>query len=390
VPRSTASVFAAAWLVAAPFASASGACPFCPPQTQTLNEKLAQSDATGLAQWVSAVKPRGDNPGRTTLEFLQLARDTRRQFRRGERVELPRYRAGRPGDLFLLFGKQNDGTLQWELPLEITETAYQYVAQSPSREVQATTRLRYYLRFLEYSDEFIANDAFAEFSKASYAEVQKLAALFPRERLRTWLFQGQVRPIRRGLYGLMLGLCGQDQDRKRMRELITAESKEYRLGIDGVIGGYLLLAGSAGLDVIDAHQLRNREAAFSETFAAMQALRFMWTYGDDRISKDRLRKSLRILLDRPKLAEIVITDLARWQDWAIQPRLMAMFTDKRFQDKFTRRAIAAFMLVSVAADGDGQSPAEHVARGRMYLAQIQQTAPDVLRSAKRLVALQKP
>ncbi|MEO1993762.1 MAG: hypothetical protein ABGZ17_00625, partial [Planctomycetaceae bacterium] len=331
----------------------------------------------------------GDNPGRTTLEFLQLARDSRRRFKRGSRIEVPKYRPGQPGELFLLFGKGND-TLQWETPEEITETSYQYVAQSPSREVQATKRLRYYLRFLEYSDAFIANDAFAEFSKAPYAEVKKLASDLPRNRLRSWLFDGQVRPIRRGLYGLMLGLCGQEQDRQKMRAMIISESTEYRLGIDGVMGGYLLLAGAAGLDVIDTHQLRNREAAFSETFAAMQALRFMWSYGNQRISKDRLRQSLRILLDRPKLAEIVITDLARWQDWSIQTQLMTMFTDQRFQDKFTRRAIAAFLLVSVESDSDAKPPMAHVQRGRKYLTQIQATAPDVLRAAKRLVALQQP
>ncbi|MEO1996777.1 MAG: hypothetical protein ABGZ17_16045, partial [Planctomycetaceae bacterium] len=93
--------------------STSAACPFCPPQTQTLNEKLAQSDVTGLALWVSAVESQGDNPGRTTLEFLQLARDSRRRFKRGSRIEVPKYRPGQPGELFLLFGKGND-TLQWE------------------------------------------------------------------------------------------------------------------------------------------------------------------------------------------------------------------------------------------------------------------------------------
>ena len=103
---------------------AMAACPFCPPQTQTLNEKLTQSAVTGLAQWISAEKSQGDNPGRTTFEFLQLARDSRRRFQRGSRIDIPKHRPGQPGDLFLLFGKGEE-SLQWEPPEEITETAYQ-------------------------------------------------------------------------------------------------------------------------------------------------------------------------------------------------------------------------------------------------------------------------
>ncbi len=33
---------------------------------------------------------------------------------------------------------------------------------------------------------------------------------------------------------------------------------------------------------------------------------------------------MRMLLDRPELADLVIADLARWEDWSVQDKLMAM------------------------------------------------------------------
>ncbi|GIS58489.1 MAG: hypothetical protein CM1200mP2_07140 [Planctomycetaceae bacterium] len=102
------------------------------------------------------------------------------------------------------------------------------------------------------------------------------------------------------------------------------------------MSGYLLLVGEKGLPLIEQLKLKNqflvdangkvltdkkgrkKLVPFSETYAAMQALRFMWSYADGRIAKPRLGQSMRILLDRPKLADLVIADLARWKDWSIR------------------------------------------------------------------------
>ena len=51
----------------------------------------------------------------------------------------------------------------------------------------------------------------------------------------------------------------------------------------------------------------------------------MWTYEPDIIPKGRLKESLRLLLDRPELADLVIADLSRWKDWKIMDRLMTIY-----------------------------------------------------------------
>src|SRR5690606_1580063 len=107
---------------------------------------------------------------------------------------------------------------------------------------------------------------------------------------RKWVMNPETPVTRLGLSGLMLGLCGTEEDAKLMQQKVTEQTDDFRLGIDGIMGGYLLLTGEKGLGILDETKLKNKKAPFSETYAAMSALRFMWDYGDGRISKDRLRQ----------------------------------------------------------------------------------------------------
>src|SRR5262249_44376298 len=147
-----------------------------------------------------------------------------------------------------------------------------------------------------------------------------LARQFPRGSLRKWVVSPTVPPSRTGLYGLMLGLCGTEEDAALMQQKITETSDGFRLGIEGVMGGYLLLTGEKGLEIVERSKLQSKEAPFRETYAAMQALRFLWQSGAGKTPADRLKTSMRLLLDRPEVSDLVIADLARWKDWSVQPR----------------------------------------------------------------------
>ena len=151
------------------------------------------------------------------------------------------------------------------------------------------------------------------------------------------------------------------------------------------MGGYLLIMKDKGLDVLDEHKLANKKVPFSETFAAMQALRFMWTYGAGKIAPERLQKSMRILLDRPEMADLVIADLARWKDWTIQDKLMAKYGEGEYNIPSIKRAIVRYMLVSskdVAAGGGAPQPA-HVANGQKLLEELRKKDPKTVSEAER-------
>ena len=320
----SAAVMTVAFLMTTAGASAARCCPFCSAPSLTLAEQMAQADAAILVQWVGGKKATEKSAGETVYEIRQIVRNYKNELKVGGRVTLPRYRESKVGDLFLLVGSKGV-TIEWASPLEVTETSFNYVAQAPSPEVPTAQRLEYYAKFLEYPDQMISNDAYGEFANAPYDDITQLAEKLPREKIRGWITNKDTPATRMGLYGLLIGLCGNDEDGRILEAKILEETEDFRLGIDGLMSGYLLLTGEKGMAVLDEHKLKNRSVPFSETYAAMQALRFMWKYAEGRIEKSRLRASMRILLDRPELADLVIADLARWKDWEVQDRLMALY-----------------------------------------------------------------
>lgn len=321
------------------------ACPFCSAPSLTLSEQLTQADAAVLVKWVDGKAPTEKSPGSTTYSIVEVSRGSKESLKKDDKLTVPRYRAGKKDDLFLLFGTK-EKEIDWSSPLEVTEVTYQYIVQAPSPEAPTAKRLEYFLKFLEFSDQLVSNDAYGEFANAPYEDIVKIKDKMDRAKIAKWISNKETSLTRLGLYGLLIGLCGNDDDAKMLEAKIEEQTQDFRLGIDGLISGYLLLTGEKGLATIDKSKLRDKKAPFSETYAAMQALRFMWTYGNDRISKERLRQSMRELLDRPELADLVVADLARWEDWSVQDRLMKLYGEGEYSIPSIKRAIVRYLLTA--------------------------------------------
>ncbi len=367
------------------------ACPFCSAPSLTLTEQLAQSDAAVLVKWTGGTEAEGDEAGSTNYQILDVLRDVTNGVKKGDTIRLPRYRAGKVGDLFVLMGSKA-AVIEWGSPLEVTETSYKYIAEAPSPESKPEERLVYFVNFLESPDVMIANDAYAEFANAPYKFIVPISKQLPAKKIRGWVSDPETVPTRLGLYGLLLGLCGEADDIELMKRKITEPSEDFRLGIDGVMAGYLLLSGEKGLKLIDDTKLKDKSVPFSETYAAMQALRFMWTYAEGRIPPDRLRQSMRILLDRPELADLVIADLARWQDWTVQDQLMKLYGADQYDIPSIKRAIVRYMLVC-SKDAPDETTGEtaevpaHVKQAKKYLAELRNKDPKTVSEAERFFFL---
>ncbi|MBX3443517.1 MAG: hypothetical protein KF774_14010 [Planctomyces sp.] len=369
------------------------ACPFCAAPEQTLAEQLSQADAAVLAQW-SAGTPADrekESFGETSYEVVEVLRQPSGELEKGEAVVLDRFRPGRPGDLFLLLGTKSSGAINWSSPMEVTETAYNYVRQAPGKEQPTVKRLSYFLKFLESPDELIARDAYSEFAGAPYQDIAPLADEFSAEKLRGWITNPQTTPTRLGFYGLMLGLCGQAEDAEFLKGEVLKPVDGYRLGIDGMMAGYLLLTGDEGVAVLEEAKLRDTTVPFSETYAAMQALRFMWQYAGDRIPKPRLRSAMRSLLERPEVADLVITDLGRWEDWEVMERLKTMYDAPEFSNSQTKRAIVRYMLLLSKKKPTSEDAAPDLAatigRAKSFVEELRERDPATVKQAERFFFL---
>jgi len=371
-----------------------GACPFCSAPSLTLSEQYVRADAALLVQWVSGEMQSKERLGSTTYEVVQVARSPGKDAKaieKGKKITLERYRAAKRGDLFLLLGSRlKADTVEWGSPLDVTAESFNYIVDAPAADAKPEKRLGYYLKFLENPDRMVADDAYAEFANAPYKEIVPLAKQFPRDSLRKWITSPEVPATRLGLYGLMLGLCGNDDDAAIMQTKIVENSDGFRLGIEGIMWGYLMLTGENGLDTIIKSKIEDKKVAFSETFAAMQALRNLWIYGDNRIPAERLKETMRLLLERPELTDLVISDLARWKDWSIQGRLMELYGAEDYDIPSIKRAIVRYMMASIkdVPAGGGEKTPRHVTEGEKYLKQLRDRDPKMVNEVERYFYLQ--
>lgn len=373
------SLFVVALFLAA--SSPVAACPYCPGPQKTLSEEFADADAVVLVQW-KAGRASAGMLGHTTFSVVEVARGPKVALQKDDQIKIPQYRTGRKGDLFLLFGKQGRET-EWDNPLEVAETTYQYIVQAPSLKTPTPKRLEYFVKFLESSDQLVSNDAYGEFANAPYEDIVQIKHKLDRAKLAKWVADPETLSMRLALYSLLLGLCGNDDDARMMLAKINQPPAGYPLGHDGLISGYLVLAGEKGLDEIDRSKIKNKQAAFSETYAASQALRFMWTYGNGRIDQERLRQSMRELLDRPELTDLVIADLARWEDWSVQDRLMKLYGQKEDSQPIVKRAIVRYMLIAAKSDTKlAERPASAV-QAQANLVKLRRQDPELVKSAER-------
>ncbi len=376
-------------------------CPFCDAPTLVMAEEIQQCDHLLLGKWVGGEKATDLRGGSSKFEIIDIGFSKGDRFQKGQMIEMPQYIAGSDQLTYSLMGPE-DRLEDWHAPSEVTVDAWAYLSKMPmpvTDPVAQAERLLYFLPYFEHPDLLVANDAFAEFAAAPYEVIVPLKDKLPRDKIMGWLADPKTPVTRIGFYGLLAGLCGQPEDAAVLEKKIVILDADFRLGIEGVMAGYLLIRGEEGLKVLEDAKMRTKIAMngegkeitlpFSETYAVMQALRFMWTYEPDRLPKERLKQSMQILLDRPELADLVITDLSRWKDWGVQDRLMAMYDDEKFSIPAIKRAIVRYLYYcsqdkgEVAADGTPADRPEHAVKADENLKLLEEKDPKTVGDAKR-------
>ncbi|QDT37103.1 hypothetical protein [Stratiformator vulcanicus] len=380
------------------------ACPFCQAPALTLTEQICESDVVLLAEWVDATKPEADGSVKAATRF-EVKAVVKGDFQPKQILQLAGYQPGDPNQLFLMTGYKAE-LIEWDLPLEITQAAFDYVKAAPDPDQPTAERLEYFVKYLEHADDLVATDAYGEFANAPFDDIAKVSSKLPKDKLSTWVIDPKTDAARLGLYGLLTGLAGDDEDRRVLEEFITQPSDDIRLGLNGIISGYLLLSGDEGLELLVKTKLKPEfildesgevkldesgmpvPVPFSETYGAMQAVGFMWQYGGDRIAPEKLKAAMRVVLDRPDIADFAIVDLARWKDWSIQDRLFNLYGSDGFEVPGMKRAIIKYFLAStrdlpegVSLD-DAEKLPEHVTKGQKILKKLEQQDPVVVKDVR--------
>ena len=333
------------------------ACPFCSAVSQTFAEEIGSLDAAVLVKLTKHGKAEegedGEDAGfaatpRSEFEVIEILKGEE-HVALGDKIKTHFF--GKPhGGTFIVMGTDCPDTI-WTSPLPLSKEGVGYIKKVVTLPADPT-RLQFFQNYLEDSDEMLARDAYDEFAKAPYADVIALKPHMDREGILGWIKATDTVPAsRRRLYLTMLGICGEKSDAELLEGYMRSEDREAKLGMDAMIACYLTLLGPDGMDTIKELFLANKEAEYSDTYSAIMALRFHASE-TEVLPKEKILDGFHCLLERADLADLVIPDLARWEDWSIMPRLLELFKDADAESNWIRVPIVNYVRACPLEEAD--------------------------------------
>ena len=333
----TVGLFAAIWIMLLP--NAAFACPFCNAVSQTLRQEMAAMDSVVIAISLQEASERDAENGKLMMKVVQVLKGDD-LVKVGDELEAIYYGDVTKGRRFMLSGV-DPPQLQWSC-LPVTERAEAYIGKMNSLKDDDLVRLRLSYKHLQDEESMLARDAYNEFAIAPYEAVKQLAPEMDHDQLVSWISDPEMPTDRKRLYLTMLGVCGSKKDLSMLENMLRSTSKSTRGGLDAMIACYLTLGGESGLGLINELFLANKQAPYADTYQAIMAIRFHGTEGDV-IPRSALVESLHHVLDRKDLADLVIPDLARWNDWSQIDRLVNLFINADPENNWVRVPVVNYL-----------------------------------------------
>lgn len=332
-----------AGLAAAWQAVGAAACPFCSAVSQTFSEEISTMDVAVIAKLTKVPPPStkaGDEVQKATFEISQVLKGEG-LVKLGEKFETLYFGDGTAGKSFMVMGI-DPPKVMWSTPLPLTDKAIKYLADVIKLPKEGAERLVFFQSYLEDADEMLARDSYDEFARAPYAQVKAIKPQLNHEQIVAWIKNPEVPASRRRLYLVMLGVCGSEKDLPMIEEFMKSSDRKAKSGLDALIACYLTLKGESGLGLVESLFLANEKADYADTYAAIMAIRFHGTEGGI-IDAKRLVTSLHPMLQRPELADLVIPDLAKWEDWSVMDKLFDLYKNANEKNSWVRVPVINYL-----------------------------------------------
>lgn len=372
------------------------ACPFCSAISKTLSEEISGSDhvvfarrlagtdvpvgdAANLADPAAGQPPGGAGTAQAQhtaqFEIVEVLK-SRGGAEPGKQIELLYFGRHAEDVLFVVYG-MGDESISWSTPVALTPRSLDYIKRLPQLPSGGPDRLAFFQQYFEDEEAMLAADAYDEFARAPYADVRALKDRMNRQQLLAWIRSPEVSVSRRRLYLTMLGVCGQPEDADALEQLIRTDDRAVRACLDALVAAYLNLKGEAGLPLVEELFLANPNSEYTDTYSTIMSLRFHLQEGE-QIPKQRLLAALRRVLDRKDLADLVIPDLARWQDWSVIDRLVTLFKEADQKTAWVRVPVVNYLRACPLPEA------------KERLQELAQIDPDAVRRAQQFFPLGAP
>lgn len=346
------------------------ACPFCSAVAATFTENIETNQIVVFAKLVKPAPEIEDDDiflPKAELEIvtIQKGQEFVEVGMRFKALLVGKYDVGQ---LFLVMGVDPPDTV-WSTPLRANQNLVDYIGKLEKLPREGAERLAFFLPYLEHEDDVLTYDAYDEFARCKYEDLIELKDRIDRKTLMEWIANPDVPINRRRLYFTMLGVCGTAEDAQELERLIRSGDREQQAGLDALVASYLTLVGNPGMDVIDECLLLPEESDDLQLLSVKAALTFH-AMDVKVLSKDRVIKSLRMFLERPAIADAVLPDLSRLEDWGAADRVARLFDD--LDTNFQKVMVVQFLQACPTPEA------------KKHLSEIEERAPEVIKRAKFL------
>ncbi len=323
--------------------AATSVCPFCSAVALTFTEQLNEKDVAVVAKLVVAPPP----PTADSDDFPDGQFEIVGVLKGGDIVTTGMTFSTQLvgvypiGQKFLVMG-QGVPDVAWTTPMKASDRVFEYLKTIRGLPAKGPERLTFFQDYFEDKEKILAFDAYDEFASAPYEDLIAMRDQMDREKLLGFIKSPKTTVNRRRLYFTMLGVCGEPEDVKMLEGFIKSGNRKQQAGLDALVGCYLTLAGEKGLPLIGKQFLTNPKADYVDISQVVDALRFHATEAEV-IKTEDIVSQVRVLLDHPDHADIIIEDLARWKDWTVMDKLVQMFKDADQDSNWQRVPIITYL-----------------------------------------------
>lgn len=205
-------------------------------------------------------------------------------------------------------------------------------------------RLEFFLPYLNFMDITIAQAAEQEFSKAPYRALLALRPLIDRQRVLTRLARPSLTDQELQTKLTLLAVSGGPADAAAIAPLIEERWQKYRSdSLATLLATHVELTGLDGLALIEQRYLRDPDRQQSEIEAALRALRFHLRETSSKVPAEAALATLRVALERPRLAPLVIPDLIEARDWQALPQVVALARSQDMHTQWIRERVLEYL-----------------------------------------------
>jgi hypothetical protein len=210
-------------------------------------------------------------------------------------------------------------------------------------------RLRFAFDFLTSPENTVAMDAYWEFARADYRDYKEIAKKLDADKIAGWLKDPKTPNYRYGLYGTLLGHCGNAKHGEFLMTMIKDADRRKYSGMQGLIMGYIMIEPEKGWKYLKDFSA-DKEQTWGTRYAGLTTMRFLYEARSDVIAKDEAAARKEIVtgmlgvMSVPDIADLAIENLRKWRRWECCGAVLDVFSKKDFDSRYVRRAVLRYAL----------------------------------------------